>query len=368
MPNKHIYTAALKVLPILLPICLRSQELRLSAGVQLVATGAPNLVLNNISLINDGGFTADSSTVIFRSDAGVRIGGNTFSGARIGGNSPLSFYNLTVGGSSGDLRLANNIAVAGHVTMDSGNLQLNHYRLDLGGTGSIWGERALSCITGLDGGTITVTASLAAPQSINPGNIGVELSSPENLGLTVITRGHTPQTNADGTTGIQRYFDFVPSTNAHLHATLRFFYLDGELGASNKNELAVFSNTAGQSGWISRGKDAADIIANSVTKSNIDELHRFTLATEFPKTAEKAAAQVFPNPAGDKFTLVFFSALQKDAFISLYDAAGNQLELRKTHCQPGTNTIEWPIGRYAAGVYRVAFDNMDIKPAAVIKQ
>src|SRR5579872_1651287 len=140
MPNKHIYIMAVKVLPILLPICLRSQELRLSAGVQLIAKGAPNLILNNISLINNGGFTADSSTVIFRNDAG------SSSGVLIGGNSFLSFYNLTVGGASRDLQLTSNIAVAGHVIMDSGNLQLNHYRLDLGGSGSIWGERAHSYI------------------------------------------------------------------------------------------------------------------------------------------------------------------------------------------------------------------------------
>src|SRR6202000_3430068 len=192
--SKRIYFIALKTLPVFLPFCIRAQAFRLEPGVQLVARGTPQLVLNNISMIINGAFAADSSTVLFT--------GGLYSSALIDGDHPLSFYNLNIGMSSGDVKLNNNIAVAGHITMTSGSLQLNRYNLDLGRTGSIIGERASSCITGADGGTITVTASLIAPQAVNPGNIGVEFTSFESLGSTVITRGHESQASAGGATSI----------------------------------------------------------------------------------------------------------------------------------------------------------------------
>ncbi len=75
---------------------------------------------------------------------------------------------------------------------------MNNYMLDLGSSGNIANESNNSCITGTTGGAIRITTVLNAPQGVNPGNIGVELTSDADLGSTVITRGHVQQTSSNG--------------------------------------------------------------------------------------------------------------------------------------------------------------------------
>jgi hypothetical protein len=247
------------------------------------------------------------------------------------------------------------------VILDSGNLQLNGYLLDLGSSGSIVGERNEARITGVRGGAVRVTSVLNGPQSVNPGNIGVEITSDANLGATVITRGHFQLTNSGGETSIERWFDIEPETNTSLHASLRFFYLDGELAGKNKNALALFS---GDETWTRWGKDdagagdnaGANAGANWVLKSNLDQLHRFSLtigsSSAFSKTDRAITSmQVYPTPCHNDFTLQIVREKDGNGVIYLYDEWGRLLEERKGYWQAGVNTISWDIGKYAAGVY-----------------
>src|SRR5580704_4868051 len=110
-----------------LPLSLHAQVLRLEPGVQVVAQGAPILVLNDISFLHNGSFIPDSGTVLFIGD---RDGS-------IEGSQPVFFHNLTIGRV---VQVYNSISVAGQVSMEGGNLQLNSYTLDLGSTGRIVGE------------------------------------------------------------------------------------------------------------------------------------------------------------------------------------------------------------------------------------
>ena len=212
-----------------------AQGLQLTPGIHWVVNGPSQLILHNASLINDGSFFADSGTVVFTSDTGS-------GGAIIGGANPVSFHDLRIGKAANDLQLNNDAFVAGRIMLDSGNLQLNGYLLDLGASGSIIGERNEARITGVHGGTVRITALLHGPHAVNPGNIGVEITSDADLGSTVITRGHFQLTNSSGETSIQRWFDITPETNTNLHASLRLFYLDEELAGKNKNALALFSD------------------------------------------------------------------------------------------------------------------------------
>ena len=318
--------------------------------------GSSQLILHNANLINNGSFIPDSGTVVFTSDTGM-------AGAFIGGANPVSFYNLTIGKAANDLHLNNNTFVTGTITLDSGNLQLNGYLLDLGSSGSITGERNEARITGVQGGAIRITSLLNGPHSVNPGNIGVEITSEANLGPTVITRGHIQLTNSSGETSIQRWFDIAPETNTNLHASLRFFYLDEELAGKNKNTLALFS---GDETWTRWGRDdagtgdnavaTANAGANWVLKSNLDQLHRFSLSigsgNAFSKTDRAITSmQIYPTPSHNEFTLQIVREKGGNGVIYLYDQWGRLLEERRGYWQAGVNTINWDIGKYAAGVY-----------------
>jgi hypothetical protein len=362
--SNRVRGIALEIMIASLPFGLHSQGLLITPGLQFIVKGSPKLVLNNASLINNGRFIADSSTVLFTGTAST-------SNAFIGGDNPISFYNVAISKSSNDVQLNNNTTITGSVTMNSGSLLLNNYNLDLGSTGNIAGERNNSCITGTGGGTIRITALLNAPQAVNPGNIGVELTSEANLGLTIVTRGHVQQTNSNGKFSIQRYFDIVPSENRALNTTLRFYYLDGELAGKNKNELTLFSSSEGQSYWTSWGNDQTDMAINWVGKSNIDQLHRFTLANYekniITQPHARASVQIYPNPAHDVFTIVLVSEKEMNTGINFYDQLGHLLQHQEVYCQAGVNHIEWNTSKYAAGIYYMAFQDPDLGNLKIVK-
>jgi hypothetical protein len=317
-------------------------------------------------LTNNGNFSAGSSTVLF-------TGNMITSGSFIGGDRPVSFYNLTIGKSSNDVQLNNNAVVLGTITMDSGNLQLNRYTMDLGHSGRIAGERNGSCITGIRGGTIKIATVLNAPRAVNPGNIGVEITSEANLGSTVITRGHDQLTNPGGTTSIQRWFDIVRETNTHAPASLRFFYLEGELAGKEKNVLTVFSTKKRDNNWSACGKDAADPVGNWVLKSGITEGHRFTLAMGSDPLSSRpvrsiASVQIYPNPSHNAFSMQIVSEKEGNGVIRLYDLSGHSLEEKRVYWQSGVTRIVWDISKYAAGVYYLSIGNQYDRALNIVKQ
>lgn len=88
---------------LILPFLAQSQVVNINNGIQLVADGTVNLVVDNGGLKNDGTFIHDSSTVIF-SGAGVTA---------ISGANPITFYNLTFRGSGTKLNEGNTSVVEG---------------------------------------------------------------------------------------------------------------------------------------------------------------------------------------------------------------------------------------------------------------
>ena len=345
------------------PFGARAQGLHAGPGIHLVVSGAPTIVLEDAALVNDGELAAGNSLFVF-------TGSTSTKNMSIGGSRPLAFYGLTLN-KPNNLLLDNNISVAGSLTMSSGNLELNNHTIDLGTTGSIAGERNESRITGIHGGTVKATALLNAPQSVNPGHIGVEISSAAYMGLTTITRGHTPQSNATGETSIQRYFDIAPSANTNLHASLRFYYFDDELDGNDKDALNLFATKNGQQDWILSGRDNTNGIAGWVIKNDINQLNRFTLAIgkEAPgRSLLKASALAWPNPSRDGFTLSLFSNTEKEFVISMYDQQGRLMEAKTLHCLSGNNQLQWDISRYAAATYYLRFNQPGIKNIAIVKQ
>jgi hypothetical protein len=362
----YIHLFGWTMLPLVFcPLGGQAQGVHLTPGIYWVAQGSPSMVLNNASLINNGNFIPDSGTVIFTSDMAT-------TGAFIGGANPVSFYNLTIGKSAKHLQLNNNAFVTGRITLDSGNLQLNDYTLDLGTTGSIQGESNYSRITGTAGGVVKTSALLNAPHLANPGNIGVAISSEANLGWTTITRGHIQQA-VGASSGIQRYFDIDPENNSGQPGSLRLYYLDGELDGRNGHQLSVFSRERDGLGWTSHGKDQSDPIAGWVTKENVGLLQRFTLAIPGGQGKgsdhflETLSVRVSPNPSAGTFRMALVSDREMDRVIGLYDLSGHLLERKIMHCIQGMNVLEWNATRLAQGTYQLATDGLAPVKLAIIK-
>jgi hypothetical protein len=260
---------------IFLVICITfttsySQGVTITGGVNLVVNGSAHIVINDGGFNNGGVFSAGTGTVSFTGTASSSV-------TAIGGSSAISFYNIGFIKSSGSARLLQSISVSNNVGMQLGNLDLSGFDLNLGSTGNIVGESSSSYITGTAGGNVVRTIILNAPNAVNPGNTGIEITSSANLGPTIITRGHAQQTTSSGYS-IYRYYDIVPANNTNLNANVRFSYTDAELAGINESELKLWSLSP-NGNWNLLGADNQDVNANYVDKSSINSFSRLTLAS-----------------------------------------------------------------------------------------
>jgi hypothetical protein len=303
----------------------QAQGLHLMPGVRVVVSGAPQIVMADAGLVNDGELVADSSTFLF-----------TGSSLTIGGRQNTSFYNLIIGG---DVNVFNSAAVTGNVFMQGGNLRLHRYTLDLGTSGRIIDERSASAISG---GLIKARAYLDAPHEVNPGNMGLALSSEGAMGWTTIIRGNEQQTDA----GILRYFSIDPEKSISVPVNYRLYYLEGELDGKSRNKLSLLTRDMGS--WVARGKDQTDLTAGWVAKKYTGSTQVVTLGV-----SSGDGLRISPNPTSGPFKITCTSIQEGDRLISLYDMTGHLLKSRWVHCMAGVNTVEWDGAGYAAGAYRL---------------
>ncbi|MEM7105671.1 MAG: T9SS type A sorting domain-containing protein [Bacteroidota bacterium] len=256
------------ILSLMIPGILWSQgTLRIESGAQMVIGGSSQLNITG-NFINDGQFDAGTGKVIFS-------GSNVLGYASFGGSNFTSFYDVEINKSLGSMaRLSNNVGVSNELKMSTGNLDLFGSDLDL--TGFITGESETSRIIGPTGGVVIKFTTLTSPSNENPGNIGLTITSTQDLGDTWIIRGHTPM-NINGSMTINRYFEVIPNTNSGLDATVRFNYFDGELvvGTHLENDFAQWHGSGGS--WTAHTATASNQAANWVEVENINDFQFITL-------------------------------------------------------------------------------------------
>ncbi len=214
--------------------------------------------------VNQGTFSAGTSHVTF----------NGVNGGTIDGTGSISFYDLEMlNGNATTLGIP--ATVEHEMIMTAGNLNLNGFTLTL--NGAIINESETSHISG--NGTITKTLTLNAPSAVNPGNMGVTITSAANLGLTTIQRGHVVQ-DVNGEASILRYYDITPTNNTGLNATVRFHYFDFELNGIPESDLTPFRFNG--ISWDNYPVSATNMSANWVETQNVDVFSRWTLANCIP--------------------------------------------------------------------------------------
>lgn len=161
------------------------------------------------------------------------------------------------------------------VTLTNGDLDLNGQTVTLGPT-ALLVESPNNTVKRASG-VITTTRVLTAPSdTVNIAGLGVRIGSSANLGSTVITRGHAPQTPVPN--HILRYFDITPTNNTGLNATLRFGYDDSELNGQVESALQLFRSTDNGTTWVVRG-GTVDTVNNRITLTGVNALSRWTAAS-----------------------------------------------------------------------------------------
>lgn len=250
-----------------------------------------NLVFNNTMVKNEGSIEQASG------DGLIKFTGT--GGAGISGTGTTTFNSLEI---DGGFNLQSNISIVNNLVFRNGLLNLNDFILKLGTTGRLVNENERSRAFTNGNGYIEAIANLSAPNAANPGNLGAVITSPENLGVTVIRRGHKIQNNISGNNNsIRRYYDIVPTNNLALKATLRYHYLDAELNGNAEISLHQWKHKDDKIHWDLVGADLVNTSSNFVERKTIAKFSRWTLAkAEAPVIFCPSNLTVSSNLAGCK--------------------------------------------------------------------
>ena len=251
----------------LLSSCTISAQLIITPGAQFSTVGNSQLTLQNINLVNNGSFIPGNSMISFTGNAT----------SSISGSQPMQFFELEINKTNNSVILQHPIVVKERLLFTSGLLNLNGFDTDLGTTGHLDGEQENSRVVGPNGGEVVFNVILNSPTGSNPANLGIFITTIENLGNVTIKRGHQAQAiDAGGGRSVHRYYDILPTNNSNLDATLRFRYIDGELNGLTESSLVFFKSDDGTT-WTTLGSTSRDVVANFVQNNGISNFSRFTL-------------------------------------------------------------------------------------------
>jgi len=254
-------------------ICASSTaQLVVQNGSVLSTNGNATITLQDLDLVDNGsiGQSAGDGRFVFSG-----VGNNSISGSS---NPSFDVLEIAKAGTA-KISLSLNIQIASSIHFTAGLIDLNNNNIFLQSTALLIGENQNSRVFTSSGGYIEISNDLNAPSSINAGNLGATISSGQNLGTTIIRRGHDPQVNgASIGSSILRYYDIIPTNDASLNATLRVGYFDTELNGLDKNNLVIWKSVDNVN-WSNIGFDSRDAIAGYVEKSGINSFSRWTLST-----------------------------------------------------------------------------------------
>jgi len=241
-------------------------------GAVVKATANAVITLQDIDLVNNGTINqqAGEGRFVFTGTANNSISGSA---------TPLFDIVEIAKTGSAKMLLSQNITIGNNILFTSGLIDLNNHTILLQPTASLNGENANSYLTGTNGGYIEITETLNTPSAVNAGNLGAVITSSQNLGSTVIRRGHISQVNGSGTgNSIYRYFDILPANNTSLNASLRVNYFDEELNGLDENTLVLWKSTD-TIHWTNKQFSTRDASLNYVEQTGLADFSRWTLSS-----------------------------------------------------------------------------------------
>lgn len=281
-------------------LTLLSQGLvQLGTGAYVNSSGGAYLVFDNVNIVNNGSVqqVAGAGFVKFTGSANVSLSGT--------GATTIDELLLAKTGAS-TLSLQSGLSVVSKVNFSGGLLNLNNNVLNLGSTGIFSNESEFSRAFTTGSGYVQASGILNAPSSADLGHLGAVITSPANMGNTVVRRGHAIQNNISGSNNsIRRYYDIAPANNLMLKAVLRFYYFDAELNGIPEANLYQWKSKDNIN-WDFVGADVRDPSANYVEKKSINKFDRWTLAkATAPTITCPANMTVSANQSGCKASVSF---------------------------------------------------------------
>ena len=246
-----------------LGLACRSQ-LYVQSGAGFKTTGNVQITLDSTGITNNDASADFSQCILHFKNTGVAL---------LDGSGTWVVKTLVLNKPAYTLKLGSPLQVTNQVQLTLGILDLNNQLLTLAPGATIEGENFSSNITGPNGGAVQTTVSLNAPLNQNPGNIGAQITSSQNLGTVTIKRWHKPDGNSSGK--IFRFYEITPANNIALNAALRLYYLEPELNNITESSLELFNRSNAQNPWTAVSNTTKDASLNYIEKTALASLQQY---------------------------------------------------------------------------------------------
>ncbi len=181
--------------------------------------------------------------------------------------------------------------------------------------------------------TLSDVQDLNAPDKVEPGELGIVISSTANLGSTKVTRGFT-SFNIDSMISIRRWYSIEPQNNSGLTATLIFRYEEAELNDIDEAELSLYRSTDNGNSWVEMG-GVVNSDSNFVTLTGIDAFSLWTLSRRVgvPLSVEKGnlvpkelTLNNYPNPFNPQTIVEFTVPSDAHVVLKVFNYLGQLVE------------------------------------------
>jgi hypothetical protein len=203
-----------------------------------------------------------------------------------------TFYDLSIIGdvtTQYDLHLLSNIKVNNHLEIQSQKCNLNNHNIDLGTTGHISDEdnsQFLYDDPNIGTGYIQITTTIPSNTTVNPGNLGLEITTHANqMGTTTIKRYHKKTTIDGDVLSSHRIFDVTPQYNGanyggNLNVDLRFRYFSNILSPiDDVTTLRLYRSGDGGLTWEKKG-GSVDIDNGYVSVLGFNQFSQITIGED----------------------------------------------------------------------------------------
>jgi hypothetical protein len=251
-----------------------------------------SLSANGVVKFINGNFTMNGD---FNSGIGKFVFSNTTNHDHYLTTSSINnntFYDLSVIGdvtTQYDLHLLSNIKVNNHLEIQSQKVNLNNYNIDLGTTGHIDGESDSQFLyddPNIGTGYIQITTTIPSSTTINPGNLGLEITTHTNqMGVTTIKRYHKKSTIDGDILSSHRIFEVTPQYNGddyggNLNVDLRFKYFNDILNPiDDVTTLRLYRSGDGGLTWEKKG-GSVDIDNGYVSVLGFNQFSQVTIGED----------------------------------------------------------------------------------------
>lgn len=316
MKHQAYISLIILVLSLLPARALAQGSFFVSEGTSLSIDDGGKLILQNTHLVNHGEFYTGQGELYVRSAIeDVRLEGK-----------PFKVTNLSIHTTECKITLRTSIAVENRLNIVRGMLDLGSEELSLGeAQGRIAGENNENRVTASEGGEITKTLHITNANRVNPGNLGIEITSNQSLGRTEVRRGHTPTSLPTGLS-VSRYFRIISETPVSHDIQLRFYYLDTE--KNEHTERAQLWKKRGHRWSAMRteaGNNPSGQVPSWVSASDFELAERYIVGPEqqLEETTGTIPSAFTPNADGvNDFFEIPWIQYYPDAQVSIFDRWG----------------------------------------------